>query len=85
MPGEWCLRQEFTTSDMEGPFYIANVPSSNILAPPEELQDPEQFVWLMGTVMDRKCLPIVGATVEVWYAAGRDANGRHLSLGRRVL
>ena len=45
---------EFTTSDMEGPFFLPEAPNSYELAPISELSDPDQFVLLRGVVRDRR-------------------------------
>ena len=45
---------EFTTSDMEGPFFLPEAPNSYELAPSSELSDPDQFVLLRGVVRDRR-------------------------------
>ena len=45
---------EFTTSDMEGPFFLPEAPNRYKLAPSSELSDPDQFVLLRGVVRDRR-------------------------------
>ena len=45
---------EFTTSDMEGPFFLPEAPNRYELAPSSELSDPDQFVLLRGVVRDRR-------------------------------
>ena len=45
---------EFTTSDMEGPFFLPEAPNRYELAPSSELFDPDQFVLLRGVVRDRR-------------------------------
>ena len=45
---------EFTTSDMEGPFFLPEAPNRYKLAPNSELSDPDQFVLLRGVVRDRR-------------------------------
>ena len=45
---------EFTTSDMEGPFFLPEAPNRYVLAPRSELHDPNQFALLRGVVRDRR-------------------------------
>ena len=45
---------EFTTSDMEGPFFLPEAPNRYELAPRSELSDPDQFALLRGVVRDRR-------------------------------
>jgi len=61
---------EFTTNDVEGPFFEPNAPKNYALAPRNELNDRNQAVLLKGQVLDSNCKGIGGALVEVWYAGG---------------
>ena len=45
------------------------------LAPLSELGDANQAVLLKGSVLDSGCRGLAGATVDVWYAGGRDNTG----------
>merc|ERR1711934_770888 len=43
----------FTTKDQLGPYFEENAPKDKELAPPDELNDPSQFVILEGQVLNR--------------------------------
>ena len=45
-----------------------------------ELGDANQAVLLRGSVLDSRCRGLAGATVDVWYAGGRDNTGGHITL-----
>merc|ERR1711934_929292 len=64
----------FTTKDQLGPYFEENAPKDKELAPPDELNDPSQFVILEGQVLNRGCQGVSGALVEVWYAGGQPGN-----------
>jgi len=61
---------DFTTKDVEGPFFVENVPLDRSTATEAELSDPSLATLLRGKVVDRNCRPVSGATVDVWYAGG---------------
>lgn len=55
-----------TTTDIEGPFYIANSPNISILNPPETLSN---LLFMTGTVYANDCItPIPNAVIDVWHA-----------------
>ncbi len=60
-----------TTPDVEGPFFVSDAPSTEAIAPEEEMLDPADAVLITGTVRDAAtCEPVSDALVEVWYAGG---------------
>merc|ERR1719221_44368 len=61
---------DFTTKDMEGPYFLSNVPIKYKVAPDNEIQDPSKGVIIRGRILDKKCKGIAGATVDTWYAGG---------------
>merc|ERR1711990_477965 len=69
----------FTGDDVPGPFFVANAPKDNELAPRKELNDRSQFVILEGQVLDRNCQGVRRALVEVWYAGGEPGLEKCLS------
>ena len=44
------------------------------MAPHNELNDPNNYIRIEGTVLNRRCLPIADAEVEIWYAGGNPGN-----------
>ncbi len=58
-----------TTPDVEGPFFERGAPEAVVIAPEEEMTDLGGAVF-SGRVVDRRCRPVAGATVDVWYAGG---------------
>lgn len=55
-----------TTSDIEGPYYLANSPMRVMLAHPDE---PGTRLVVSGQVFYNDCItPVVGAMVDVWAA-----------------
>ncbi len=55
-----------TSSDIQGPFYIADSPNISILTPPEITSE---FLFITGTVYANDCItPIPNAVVDVWHA-----------------
>ena len=50
------------------------------LAPLSELGDANQAVLLKGSVLDSGCRGLAGATVDVWYAGGRDNTGGNTTI-----
>lgn len=59
---EVCHR---TLPDAQGPFFQPNAPEVTALAP---VGEPGTALAIGGRVLDAACLPIAGATVEVWQA-----------------
>merc|ERR1712055_443103 len=57
----------YTTNDMLGPYFEENAPKDKELAPPDELNDPSQFVILEGQVLNRGCQGVSGALVKATY------------------
>ena len=70
---------DFTTKDVEGPFFVENVPLDRSTATLAELSDPSLATLLLGKVVDRNCRPVTGATVDVWYAGGGSGSGYQCS------
>merc|ERR550519_1194261 len=68
----------FTCRDQLGPYYepsfMKNMNLTTKVAPDNELRDPNQFVDLRGTIRNKQCKPIKGATVDFWYA-GQGSRG----------
>merc|ERR1711990_551418 len=62
----------FTTKDVEGPFFVQNVPFKYKVATDVDLKDPTKAAILRGMILDRNCQGIPGATVDIWYAGGTD-------------
>merc|ERR1712223_343005 len=58
-----------TTRDVEGPFYESNPPVAKQIAP-DQAFNSSTAIFLKGRVLDRNCLPITNARVDVWYAGG---------------
>ncbi len=67
-----CL---LTTRDQEGPYFIADAPTSRVIAPEDEMT-PDNAVVLTGRILDRSCNPVTDAMVEVWYAGGPNGKFR---------
>ena len=44
------------------------------MAPHNELNDPNKYIRIEGTVLNRRCRPINNAEVEIWYAGGNPGN-----------
>merc|ERR1711874_516851 len=63
---------DFTTKDVEGPFFVSNVPIKYKVAPDNEIQDPGMGAVIRGRILNKNCEGIVGATVDAWYAGGSD-------------
>merc|ERR1712002_308544 len=53
-----------TTRDMLGPFFEKNAPADTEMSPVEEADK----ISVKGVILDRRCRPVGGATVEVWHA-----------------
>ena len=66
---------DFTTKDVEGPFFVEGVPLDLSTATDAEVRDPSLATILRGKVVDRNCLAVTGATVDVWYAGGGSGSG----------
>ena len=67
---------DFTTKDVEGPFFVENVPlDRRSIATDAELRDPSLATVLRGKVVDRNCRAVSGATVDVWYAGAGSGSG----------
>ena len=71
---------DFTTKDVEGPFFVEGVPLDLSTATDDEVRDPSLATILQGKVMDRNCRAVTGATVDVWYAGGGSGSGYTESL-----
>ena len=55
-----------TSTDIQGPYYIANSPNTTILTPPEITSN---FLFITGTVYANDCsTPIPNAVVDVWHS-----------------
>merc|ERR1712087_517711 len=63
---------DFTTKDVEGPFFVSNVPLKYKVAPDADIQEPSQGAIIRGRILNKNCEGIAGATVDVWYAGGSD-------------
>merc|ERR1711981_690991 len=63
---------DFTKSDMEGPFFLENVPLKYKIAPDNEIQEPSKGAIIRGKILDKNCKGIAGATVDAWYAGGSE-------------
>ena len=70
-----------TAADVEGPFYLANIPPTGLLAPASQLKQPEKVLLVSGTVFGDDCIPLSQARVEAWYAGDPDDQGNFYSLG----
>jgi catechol 1,2-dioxygenase len=60
-----------TASDVEGPYYVAGAPWTNVLVAATE---PGERLLLSGTVRSSDCSPLAGAVLDVWQA---DAEGEY--------
>ncbi len=57
---------ELTTTDILGPFHVADAPMRTVLASPDE---PGARLFIDGRVFARDCAdPVAGAVVDVWHA-----------------
>lgn len=57
----------------EGPFYpVGAFPETDDLLGPEP--PPGQVLYFMGRVLDAQCVPVPGATIEIWQC---DAGGQY--------
>ena len=73
-----CALNKPSTAPVQGlVFYDPDVPFRHQLNPEEALSDPSSALRLYGTLFGNDCLPMAGATVEVWYAGPPDATGNH--------
>ena len=61
-----------TLAAPEGAHFVRYVGSKHRLAPDTELEDPAMAVILRGRVLDRRCDPLPGAVVDIWYAGQRE-------------
>ena len=61
-----------TQAAPEGAHFVRYVGSKHRLAPDTELEDPAMAVILRGRVLDRRCDPLPGAVVDIWYAGQRE-------------
>lgn len=57
-----------TQSGPEGAHFVRYVGSKPQLAPDTELVEREKAVILRGRVLDRRCSPVPGAVVDIWYS-----------------
>lgn len=74
---------DFTTKDVEGPFFVEGVPLDLSTATDAEVRDPSVATILQGVVVDRNCRAVTGATVDVWYAGGGSGSGYSESVNYR--
>ena len=44
------------------------------MAPYNELNDPNKYIKIQGTIMNKRCQPIPNAEVAIWYAGGNPGN-----------
>ena len=78
--GECSLNTSPTVAaEGEGPFYIANAPLRDRLAPEDKLADLSNVLVLQGQIFGNDCAPLSNAMVEVWYAGVPDALGNYYS------
>ena len=61
-----------TLAAPEGAHFVRYVGSKHRLATDTELEDPAMAVILRGRVLDRRCDPLPGAVVDIWYAGQRE-------------
>ena len=71
---------ELTTQDVEGPFFVENVPLDSRIVTDAELRDGSQATLLKGRVVDKNCRGLAGATIDVWYAGGGTGSGYMMGL-----
>ena len=57
-----------TLATPEPAHFVRFVGSKHRLAPDTELEDPGAAVILRGRVLDRRCAPLPGAVVDIWYS-----------------
>ena len=57
-----------TQSGPEGAHFIRYVGSKHRLAPDTELEEREKAVIIRSRVLDRRCSPVPGAVVDIWYS-----------------
>jgi protocatechuate 3,4-dioxygenase beta subunit len=72
---------KLTAADAKGPFYLANIPPTGLLAPVSLLNQPEKVLLVAGTIYGDDCLPLSKVRVEAWYAGDPDDQGNFYSLG----
>ena len=70
-----------TLAAPEGAHFVRYVGSKHRLAPDTELEDPAMAVILRGRVLDRRCDPLPGAVVDIWYVG----QGERVSLAQGEL
>ena len=70
-----------TLAAPEGAHFVRYVGSKHRLAPDTELEDPAMAVIIRGRVLDRRCDPLPGAVVDIWYVG----QGERASLALREL
>lgn len=61
-----------TLAAPEGAHFVRYVGSKHRLATDTELEDPAMAIILRGRVLDRRCDPLPGAVVDIWYAGQRE-------------
>ena len=69
----------------EASHFVRYVGSKPRLAPQTELEDPGLAVILRGRVLDRRCLPVPGAVLDVWYAGAGAGQGEGGASGSYTL
>ena len=67
-----------TQSSPEGAHFVRYVGSKHRLAPDTELEEREKAVIIRSRVLDRRCSPVPGAVVDIWYS-GQSSGGYTLS------
>ena len=84
--GECSLSSPSTVNSYnEGPFYLANTPKRNRLAPENQLVDPADVFVVEGQIFGSDCNPIANAQIEVWYAGYPDRYGNYYSIAGSAL
>ena len=54
--------------------YFWGAPWGIHVAPYNELNDPNNYIRIEGTVLDKRCRPITDAMIDIWYAGGNPGN-----------
>lgn len=70
-----CGRFGTLVEQTEGPYYTPNAPMRRNVTDARTVGTP---LVLTGTVVDARCRPVAGATIDVWQA---DGNGRYDNSG----
>ena len=75
-----CSAPNFTPRDAKGPFYLPLPNRTSLLAPPSQLENPEQVFHISGTLYGNDCMPLTNTLVEAWYAGEPDSLGNFYSV-----